>query len=400
MNFDCAIVGGGIVGLATALALSKEQGLSLIVLEAEERLAAHQTGRNSGVIHSGLYYQPGSLKARNCVEGRKALVAYCQERGVPVDVCGKIVVATKEEELERLEKLESRGRANGLLGLERLDAEQLRQYEPHVAGIAGLWVPETGIVDFGQVAEAYADEVREHGGEIRTKARVYSARPTKDGAGGLLLKTAQGDIGCRVLVACCGLQADRVAWSCGVDPGVRIVPFRGEYYELAPERQSLVRNLIYPVPDPELPFLGVHFTRMIAGGVEAGPNAVLAFKREGYGKLSFSLRDTLSCFTYPGFWKMARVRWRTALAEQYRSWNKRAFVTALQRLMPDLRMEDVVRGGAGVRAQALDPDGRLADDFRISESEQTVQVLNAPSPAATASLSIGRTIADLALKKL
>jgi L-2-hydroxyglutarate oxidase len=391
---DVAVIGGGIVGAATAMALLEATpGLSLVLLEKEARLAAHQTGHNSGVIHSGLYYRPGSLKAQNCTVGREALYAFCAEHGVPHERCGKVVVATREEELPQLAELESRGRQNGLAGLQRLDAAQLREFEPQVAGVAGLHVPQTGIVDYVAVTEAYAEVVRRRGGEIRTLSRVVSIRRTPDG---FRLGTSRGELQSRFIVNCAGLQCDRIARLAGSDPQVRIVPFRGEYYELAEARRCLVRNLIYPVPDPAFPFLGVHFTRMIDGKVEAGPNAVLAFKREGYHRLSFSLRDTLETFGYGGFWWMAGRYWLTGLQEYYRSFNKSAFVRDLQRLIPSLREEDVVRGGAGVRAQAVDPAGKLLDDFRIVEGEGMIHVLNAPSPAATASIAIGRTVAGKA----
>jgi L-2-hydroxyglutarate oxidase len=392
-TYDIAIVGGGIIGLATARQLLARHRLSLIVLEAEDRLAAHQTGHNSGVIHSGLYYRPGSLKARNCVEGRAALLSFCQEYAIPYELCGKVVVATHPAELPALDQLEERGRANGLAGFKRLRPEEIKAYEPHVSGIDGLWVPQTGIVDYTRVAHQYANLVRQAGGLIQTGTRLVGCRrqPAE-----LVLQTSQGDIRCRRLVNCGGLYSDRVARLCGVEPGLKIVPFRGEYYELTPARHGLVRNLIYPVPDPRFPFLGVHFTRMINGGVEAGPNAVLAFKREGYRRTNFSLPDTWETFTYPGFWRLAAIYWRMGLGEFYRSFSKAAFVRALQRLVPDLQPADVQPGGTGVRAQALEPNGLLADDFRIVEAERMIHVLNAPSPAATASLSIGQTIARMA----
>jgi L-2-hydroxyglutarate oxidase len=392
-QFDLAIIGGGIVGLATAMNLTARRPCSLVVLEAEDHLAAHQTGHNSGVIHSGLYYKPGSLKARNCVAGREALYRFCQEHGLAYEQCGKVVVATDEAELPALANLEERGRANGLDGLRRLGPAEIKTYEPHVAGIAGLWVPETGIVDYTEVAQLYADLVRRAGGIIQTGARLFGCRrlPTE-----LILQTTRGDIRCRYLINCGGLQSDRLARLCGVDPGLCIVPFRGEYYKLIPERQGLVKNLIYPVPDPQFPFLGVHFTRLIHGGVEAGPNAVLAFKREGYRRSSFSGRDTWEIITCRGFWRLAVKYWRMGLGEFYRSFSQQAFVKALQRLIPELQPTDVKRAGAGVRAQALAPNGALVDDFCIAEAERMIHVLNAPSPAATASLSIGQTIAAMA----
>jgi L-2-hydroxyglutarate oxidase len=392
-TFDVAVVGGGIVGAATAMAILRRRRVSLVMVEKEDHLAAHQTGNNSGVIHSGLYYKPGSLKARNCTAGREALYRFCAERGIPAERCGKVVVATREKQLPVLEELRRCGEANGLTGLRRLRPEEIREIEPHATGIAGLFVPQTGIVDYARVTEGYAVEVRRGGGEVLLGARVL--RIAHDG-GGLVLETGKGEVRCRHLVNCAGLQSDRVARLAGAEPGVRIVPFRGEYYELVPECRHLVRNLIYPVPDPEFPFLGVHFTRMIGGGVEAGPNAVLAFKREGYSRWSFSAGDLFDAFSYGGFWRMAGSYWRMGLGELWRSWNKGAFVRALQALMPEIAPADLVPGGAGVRAQALDPDGKLVDDFRIVEAERQIHVLNAPSPAATASISIGETIADLA----
>ncbi|MDO9081024.1 MAG: L-2-hydroxyglutarate oxidase [Desulfuromonadales bacterium] len=390
-TFDLIVVGGGIVGTATALALTRTYpGLKLALLEKEDRLAAHQTGHNSGVIHSGLYYRPGSLKAQNCAAGREALYAFCDERKIAVERCGKIVVATRESELPALDELERRGIANGLTGLKRLDAAGVKEHEPHVAGIAGLYVPQTGIVDYVEVTNAYAQVVREGGGVVRTSCRVTGVkRQGQD----FRLTTSQGDFACRTLINCAGLQSDRLARTCGIDPGVQIIPFRGEYYLVAPQRQNLVRNLIYPVPDPAFPFLGVHFTRMIHGGIEAGPNAVLALKREGYDRFSLSLSDLFATLTYPGFFHLARRFWKVGAMEYHRSYSKGRFVRDLQKLIPELQKGDVVRGGAGVRAQAVDAEGKLLDDFHIINAEGMIHVLNAPSPAATASLSIGSTIA-------
>ena len=393
-GYDVAVIGGGIVGMATAREfLTRAPGLSLIVLEAEDRPAAHQTGHNSGVIHSGLYYKPGSLKARYCVEGREAMYRFSSEHGIAHERCGKVVVATREEHLPALQELERRGRANGLQGLRVLGAEELREHEPHVAGRAGLLVTETGIVDYPQVTRTLADLVRAAGGTVRLKGRVVGCRRQ---SGELLLETTQGEVACRFLINCAGLQSDRVATLCGVRPGLRIVPFRGEYYELAPERRHLVRNLIYPVPDPRFPFLGVHFTRIVHSGVEAGPNAVLALKREGYRWSQFSPRDVLGMACYGGFWRMVSRYWKTGLGELHRSLSKSAFLKALQELIPELRVDDIRPAGAGVRAQALAPDGALIDDFRIVAAGRTIHVLNAPSPAATASLRIARHIVDQA----
>lgn len=393
--YDVGIIGGGIVGLATAMALVKSGVTSVAVLEAEDKLAAHQTGNNSGVIHSGLYYKPGSLKAKNCVAGREALYRFCQEQGITHQACGKLVLATREAEIAALDELEKKGMANGLKGLRRLRAGELKEFEPHVAGIAGLWVRETGIVDYGKVCEKYAEIITAGGGDIHLHFRVQKVKKTGQE---LVLRSGSGEVRCRNLVNCAGLHSDRVARMCGVIPGLQIIPFRGEYYKLIPERYELVRNLIYPVPDPRFPFLGVHFTRMIAGGVEAGPNAVLAFKRQGYKKWSFSLRDAAQFALYPGFWAMGAKFWKMGLGEFRRSFSKKAFVAALQRLIPEIQADDLQPGGAGVRAQALEASGFLVDDFRIREAERMVHVLNAPSPAATASISIGQSIAGLALK--
>jgi L-2-hydroxyglutarate oxidase len=392
-RYDVAIVGGGIVGVATGMALLGRARASLVILEAEARLAAHQTGKNSGVIHSGLYYKPGSLKARNCVAGRTALTRFCDAHGIPYELCGKVVVATRSAQLPVLEELLRRGAANGLEGLRRLGPEEIREREPHAAGVAGILVRETGIIDYAQVTEAFAAEVRGHGGTIVTGARV---RRVRRGADEIVLETGAGAVRCAAVINCAGLQSDRVARRCGLRPDVRIVPFRGEYYTLAPAARGLVRHLIYPVPDPEFPFLGVHFTRRIGGEIEAGPNAVLAFKREGYGRFSFSPRDALSTVSYGGFWRLAGRYFRTGMGEMWRSLSKRAFVRALRELVPEIAARDLSRGGAGVRAQALDRQGALVDDFRFVEDERMIHVLNAPSPAATASIAIGEVVAERA----
>jgi len=391
--FDVAVIGGGIVGLATAKALlDSRPSFRIALIEAEPRLAAHQTGHNSGVIHSGLYYKPGSLKARFCAEGREAMFQFCKEHAIAHERCGKVVVATREDELPRLEELHRRGVANGLEGLRWLSPEEIREREPHVAGLRGLWVPQTGIVDYKAVAVTLGEILRKSGCAVQTASK-FTGCERKDGL--LELTTTTGEMRCSTLVNCGGLQSDRVARLCGVDPGVRIIPFRGEYYELRPERQSLVRNLIYPVPDPRFPFLGVHFTRMIGGGVEAGPNAVLAFKREGYRKSDISFRDMAEVLRYRGFWRMSSRYWRMGMEEFWRSYSKRAFVTALQRLVPELQMNDIFASGSGVRAQAVDASGGLLDDFHVVRAPQMVHVLNAPSPAATSSLRIGREIAGM-----
>ena len=397
-TFDIAIVGGGIVGLATALALSEQRPGSIVVLEAETDIATHQTGHNSGVIHSGLYYKPGSLKASLCIAGRELLYAFCEQQGIAYDRCGKLVVATTEDELPRLDALAERGLANGLQ-LRKLSGHDMKEYEPHVAGLAGLWVPETGIVDYKQVSAAYRRILEERGVEVRTGWRLAACHrrpdslvlePARDGSA---KRSAQENVACRNLVTCAGLHADHVAELCGVKPNMRIMPFRGEYYELAPGRHDLVRNLIYPVPDPQFPFLGVHYTRKIGGGVEAGPNAVLALRREGYGKFSFRLGDAWEIAANRGFWSLARRYWRMGAGEYYRSYSKYAFWRALRRLTPEIEVDDLIPAGAGVRAQAMAPDGKLVDDFLFAPAYRMLHVLNAPSPAATASLAIGRYIA-------
>ncbi len=390
MIYDITIIGGGIIGNATALKLLKTNNFKILVIEAENKLAAHQTGNNSGVIHSGLYYKPGSLKAQNCVNGRNLMYQFCEENNISHDKCGKIVVALTKDEITALDELERRGIANGLKGLRRLKKEELKEYEPHVNGIEGLHVPETGIVDYIQVTETYAKKISEAGGEIRTGTRFISVVKESDR---LILQTNKGEILTKFLVNCGGLQSDRIARICGVDPKLQIVPFRGEYYKIKKEKEHLVNNLIYPVPDPKFPFLGVHFTRMIHGGIEAGPNAVLAFKREGYYHKDFSVKDVSQMISYSGFWKMAAKHYRMGFHEFHRSLSQTAFVDALKKLIPEIDYNDVYREGAGVRAQALESDGKLVDDFRIVESDRMIHVLNAPSPAATASLSIGETIA-------
>jgi L-2-hydroxyglutarate oxidase len=392
-RYDVAIIGGGIVGLGVAMKLAPRLKGSLLVLEAESRLASHQSGRNSGVIHAGLYYKPGSLKAKNCAAGRESMYRFCGEQDIPCERCGKLVVATSDREVAALDELERRGQANGLGGIRRIDARGISDYEPHCRGMAALWVPDTGIVDFAHVARRYAELSESSGAEVRTDARLLSVDRRPDET---VLETTSGVVHCRNLINCAGLQSDRVARLCGVDPGVRIVPFRGEFYELLPDRKHLVRNLIYPVPDPQFPFLGVHFTRTIHGQIEAGPNAVLALAREGYRWRDVSLRDALDVSSYGGFWRMAGRYWKTGLGEIYRSLNKRAFVQGLQKLVPEIAARDIRPARTGVRAQALERSGALVDDFRIERSELMLHVLNAPSPAATASLSVAQHIVELA----
>ena len=385
----CVVVGGGIVGLATAAAIA-ERGVPPVVLEAEDQVAQHQTGHNSGVIHSGLYYKPGSLKARMCRAGLSAMYRFCSEETIPHRRCGKLVVAVSEDELPRLATLEARGRANGV-ELVRLRSEEIKEREPEVAGIAGLWIPETGIVDYSRVSAALARRLERLGGEVRLGHRVIGCKRDRTST---VVQTTRGDIRAAILVNCAGLQSDRVARMAGLEPSVRIVPFRGEYYTLRPESAHFVCGLVYPVPDPALPFLGVHFTRGIDGVVEAGPNAVLALKREGYRKSDLSLKDFAELVAFPGFWRMARAQWRNGVDEMRRSLSKSRFLASLQRLIPRLQAHDITEGGSGVRAQAVGLDGKLIDDFHIQSAPGMIHVLNAPSPAATSSLVIGREIAD------
>ena len=394
-DFDLAIIGGGIVGLATALAVSERSPeLSIVVIEKEADVALHQTGHNSGVVHSGIYYRPGTLRAQLCVEGVKLLQEFCREQELPYDRCGKVIVATHEEELPRVQTLFERGNQNGVPGLELIGPERLKEIEPHAAGIKAIWSPNTAIVDYGQIARRYADLLRERGAHFQFNSKVNGV---KEAEGLLRISTSSGEIRSRYLINCAGLFADEVARMAGETPEVQVVPFRGEYYKLRPERRDLVRGTIYPVPDPNFPFLGVHLTSTIGGEVEAGPNAVFAFAREGYGWDRINPRELVQALRYPGVWQLAKRHWRVAAFEYYRSFNKRAFVESLQRLVPELRDEDVVRGGAGVRAQALNRDGSLADEFVIISSERALHVLNAPSPAATASIAIGRHIAGVML---
>jgi L-2-hydroxyglutarate oxidase len=396
-NIDVIIIGGGIVGMATAMQLKQSGRYSVMVIEAESELASHQTGNNSGVIHSGLYYKPGSLKAKNCVEGRERMYRFCEENSIRFERCGKIVVATEETEIPLLKMLEERGIANGLKGIKKLRGDEIKEYEPHTRGISGLYVSETGIVDYKPVTNKYAEIFQTLGGEIKTSCRFLSLKNNKSQ---MVVETTQGEFCCNLLVNCGGLYSDRIAKLCGVAPGLQIIPFRGEYYKLKKEKEYLVRNLIYPVPDPKFPFLGVHFTRMMKGGVEAGPNAVLALKREGYSRRDVSFKDLTQMAVFPGFWKMAAKHYKMGFEEYYRSFSKTAFVNSLKKLIPEITEKDIEPGGAGVRAQALERDGKLTDDFRIIETDRMIHVLNAPSPAATASLSIGDKISRLIINKL
>jgi L-2-hydroxyglutarate oxidase len=392
-----AIVGAGIVGLATGMELiARFPGLSLVVIEKESAVAVHQTGHNSGVIHSGIYYKPGSLKAKLCVEGVEALLRFCQEHDIRYEQCGKLIVATSEQELPRLEELYRRGTGNGLQGLRVISAESIREFEPHAAGIRAIHVPVTGIVDYREVARKCAEVIVSRGGVVRLGCEALGLRRSD---GNIVLETTDGALEAQFVINCAGLHSDRVSRMAGANLEMSIVPFRGEYYDLVPSKQFLIRGLLYPVPDPSFPFLGVHFTRRVGGGIEAGPNAVLAWKREGYAKMSFRAADVLEYMSFPGFWIMAARHARTGAEEYYRSWHKAAFVRSLQRLLPELTADDLVPGGSGVRAQALGLDGKLIDDFHFAYSERVLHVCNVPSPAATACLAIARHIVDIVVKQ-
>jgi (S)-2-hydroxyglutarate dehydrogenase len=389
--YDFAIIGGGIVGLSTAMTLGqKYPDAKILVLEKESRWAFHQTGNNSGVIHSGIYYKPGSYKAKFCRNGAQSMVDFCQLHNIPHEVCGKVIIATQENELTQLENLYQRGLENGL-EVFRLTKEEVADYEPHVDCIAGVRVVSTGIADYKQVCQKYAELAGAQGADLRLNTRVDRMKETTTGR---VLETNQGSFEAQYVINCAGLHSDRVAKMGNVDPQAKIVPFRGEYYELTPEKRYLVKGLIYPVPNPAFPFLGVHFTRMIDGSVHAGPNAVLSLKREGYEKTDFDLRDFMEVMTYPGFWKLASKHAEDGIQEIIRSFSKAAFVRSLQRLIPEVQMEDVIPTHAGVRAQALMNDGKLVDDFLIIDGENSMHVCNAPSPAATSSLEIGKAIVD------
>ena len=394
---DVIVIGGGIVGLATALKITKKKpGIKLLLLEKEEELSAHQTGNNSGVIHSGIYYKPGSLKALNCRNGYQQLLDFCDEEHIKYDLCGKVIVATEENQLDALNTLIERGNQNGLVGIKKISKEELNEIEPHVLGIGGIKVPETGILDYKEVSLKYADKIRKSGGLIQTSEKVIKITPQKKS---VIVETLKGSYESKLIVNCAGLYSDKVAKMTGQKIDVKIIPFRGEYFKLKKEKHHLVNNLIYPVPDPAFPFLGVHFTRMIEGGVEAGPNAVLAFAREGYKKLQISLPELTETLMWPGFQKVAAKHWAMGFGEMYRSFSKSAFTKALQKLIPEIRKGDLESGGAGIRAQACDRSGGLIDDFLIYENEYAVNVCNAPSPAATSSLAIGDTVSDLILKR-
>lgn len=397
MKYDIAIVGGGIVGLATALRLKVARpDLKMVLLEKEKALAQHQTGNNSGVIHSGIYYKPGSLKAKNCIEGYKQLLEFCEREQIHYELCGKIIVATDASELPALATVYQRGIENGLKGLKKIAKEEIKDYEPYCTGIEGIYVPQTGIIDYKKVALKYAENFRNLGGEIILGEKIKDIRNNLSDS---TLTSETSSYQSKVVVNCAGLFSDRIAAINNKKIGFRIIPFRGEYFELKKERQYLVKNLIYPVPDPAFPFLGVHFTRMAGGGIEAGPNAVFSFKREGYKRTDFDLKDFTESISWPGFRKIAAKYWRTGVGEYYRSFSKPAFTKALQRLIPDLKEDDLLEGGAGVRAQACDRTGGLIDDFLIMEDKYTVNVCNAPSPAATSSYSIGKTVSDMVLRR-
>jgi (S)-2-hydroxyglutarate dehydrogenase len=392
---DVAIVGGGIVGLATAYRLQERQpDLRVVVLEKEAAVGQHQTGHNSGVLHTGIYYRPGSLKAVNCRAGKAAMERFCAEQGIAYERCGKVIVATRESEVPGLENILARGQANGV-ACARIGPERLKELEPHARGVAAIHVPEAGIVDYKAVVRRLAEIVTERGGEVRTGAKVERLVEQGDE---VVVETTAGTVQAGRVVNCAGLQSDRVARAAGQPTGVQIVPFRGEYYELTPEAERFCRNLIYPVPDPNFPFLGVHFTRMIGGGVECGPNAVLAFAREGYTRTTVNLRDLAETFGYAGFRKLARKHLRTGLGELWRSFSKAAFVRALQHLVPEIRAHHLVPAHAGIRAQAVAPDGKPLDDFAFAGHGRVLHVLNAPSPAATAALNIGTLITDRLLE--
>lgn len=397
MQYDIVVIGGGIVGLATALQLKNSNpSLKLLLIEKEDILAKHQTGNNSGVIHSGLYYKPGSLKATNCIHGYHLLLDFCNKNEIPYELCGKIVVATSAEEIPLLNNLYVRGQQNGLQNLKKLSQGELKEYEPHVAGLEGIFVPQTGIVNYTIVANKYGDLIRRSGGDIHLGEKVISIEKR---SGEAAVITQKASYSTKLVINCGGLYSDKVAEMTVPNLNVKIIPFRGEYYKLKEDKEYLVKNLIYPVPDPNFPFLGVHFTRMAKGGVEAGPNAVLAFKREGYKKSDINLSELAESLAWPGFRKVAAKYWKTGFGEMYRSFSKAAFTKALQKLIPEIQENDLVEGGAGVRAQACDRTGGLVDDFMILEDEFAINVCNAPSPAATSSLAIGETVAALATKR-
>lgn len=393
-QYDVVVVGGGIIGLATSMKLTQDfPNLKVAVLEKEKEVAQHQTGHNSGVIHAGIYYAPGSQKANFCSTGGKLLRDFCDEYGIAYDMCGKLIVATDDSEVPQLEELFKRGTENGAQGLRMVDQEEIKDIEPYSAGVKAILSPNTGIIDYFEVSQAYASRMRENGGDLLTNVEVISIE-NKDNL--VYINTTSGTVVAKYVLNCAGLHADTVARMMGVDVGVKIVPFRGEYFSIIPEKEHMVKGLIYPVPDPSMPFLGVHFTRRINGSVEAGPNAVLAFAREGYKKTDVNLKDTLGTLSYSGFWKMSAKYWKVGMHEQYRSLVKRVFVKSLQKLMPEITGDDLGNPGAGVRAQVIDSNGGLLQDFAIEASANAIHVLSAPSPGATSSLTISEYIVDLA----
>ena len=397
-DIDLVIIGGGIIGLATANEILRaKKNINIVVLEKSSTVASQQSGHNSGVIHSGIYYKPGSFKAEFCVEGRRTMTEFCEENEIPVWTCGKLIVATKESDLPKIDNLYERGTQNKVEGLRVVSQEEIKEIEPHVSAIKALHAPGTGIVDYIKVTEVYADQFRHSGGEIFLDTEVIGAT---ESSGKIIIKTNRGEIETKKVINCAGLHSDRIAKMFGLDTNLKIIPFRGEYYTLKKSKEYLVKGLIYPVPNPELPFLGVHFTQTMKGYVEAGPNAVLATKREGYRKRDISIRDSLETFTYSGFWNLLKNDWKTGIWEINRSLRKSVFVKSLRELIPEVNSSDLDVGGSGVRAQAVAPDGTLIDDFKIEGSENAIHVLNAPSPGATSSLVIGKYISNLAVKQL
>jgi L-2-hydroxyglutarate oxidase len=395
-NFDIIIIGAGIIGLSTAYKLlEKDSSLKISIIEKENSVAAHQTGHNSGVIHSGIYYKPESLKAVNCITGYKMLLEFCDENNIPYDICGKIIVATEEKELSSLQTLFERGNANGLEGTKIISKDEIKEFEPFATGIKGIFVPQTGIVDYKIVSKKIAEIIVSKGAELKFGEEVLDIKLIGNEVN---VKTNKGNFSSKVVIGCAGLYSDKIAEMTNSKTDFKIIPFRGEYYKLKDSAKHLVRNLIYPVPDPEFPFLGVHFTKRIDGMIEAGPNAVLAFKKEGYKKSDFDLNELLNTLSYSGFHKVALKYWKTGFYEMYRSFSKNEFVKSLQRLIPEITSDDITEGGSGVRAQACDKNGKLIDDFLIIENEKVINICNAPSPAATSSLSIGETIAGKVFK--
>jgi len=398
LKTDFIIIGAGIIGLSTAYNLKKTNPLlKVIVLEKEAKIALHQTGHNSGVIHSGIYYKPGSLKAINCKKGYDQMIHFCNENGIKYDLCGKIIVATAQNELATMANIYDRGIANGLIGLKKINPEEIKQIEPYCVGIEGIWVPQTGIIDYQEVSQKYADLFIELGGEILYNQKVFKIKSIGNTSE---VQTQKDSFESKMIINCAGLYSDKVAKMTDDNLDVQILPFRGEYFNIKKEKEYLVKNLIYPVPNPNFPFLGVHFTRMVHGGVEAGPNAVLAFAREGYTNKIINTNEFFETLSHSGFQKVAMKYWKDGLYEMYRSYSKSAFTKALQRLIPEIQKDDLEAGNAGVRAQACDSKGNLSDDFLIFENNTIINVCNAPSPAATSSLAIGESIASIALKKI